>query len=123
MARLMTVQGWVPEHLLLRHPLHTAEWPCKNGLSGREGERAEQGREVCRERGLLEHETSVTLTSMFLPLQESTGLTLTRAVLGMPSGCSATSQQEGRRVSHPGMTSHRCELLALSLSALVHRFL
>jgi hypothetical protein len=50
MARLMTVQGWVPEHLLLRHPLHTAEWPCKNGLSGREGERAEQGREGGREK-------------------------------------------------------------------------
>lgn len=66
-----------------------------------------------------ERETSVTLTSMF-PLQESTGLTPTRAVPGTPSGCSATLQQEGRLVSHPGMTSHRCELLALSLATLVH---
>jgi len=36
MARLMTGQGWVPEHLLPRHPLHTAamalqEWLVREG--------------------------------------------------------------------------------------------
>ena len=39
--------------------------------------------------------------------QGSTGLTPTRAVLGTPSGCSATSQREGRLVCCPGMMSHR----------------
>lgn len=53
----------------------------------------------------------LTLVSVFLTQQESTGLTPTRAVLGMPSGCSATLQQEGRLVLHLGMTSHRCELI------------
>jgi len=47
MARLMTVQGWVPEHLLPRHPLHTAamalqEWLVREG--GWRGGRVESGK-------------------------------------------------------------------------------
>lgn len=60
------------------------------------------------------------LTSLFLTRQESTGLTPTRAVLGMPSGCSATLQQEGRLVLHLGMTSHRYELIGPQSATLAH---
>lgn len=77
------------------------------------------GKGVWGWRSISKHGTC-DLTSLFLTRQESTGLTPTRAVLGMPSGCSATLQQEGRLVLHLGMTSHRYELIGPQSATLAH---
>lgn len=50
MARLMTVQGWVPEHLLLRHPLHTAAAMALQEWIVREGGGGSRGREGARKK-------------------------------------------------------------------------